>query len=296
MGLHLVNLNALGHRAALDVLRGRVRQAERRAREAQQIIDRRGWASEPQALTTSLTLATVALSRHQLDAAGGHISRGLALSARNSDRAPRLALAISAVQLAVLRGDRDAAFAADTRLQAGVARTPEAAELLVRWSAVVGCEVLLLAGRPEEVAGRIATPMDDGFAAAMERMTLARAQFALGRLHPAEELLDPLMAAGFPYLEQAIAARLLHALIAERLHRDSAALAAVTSAIDLAQPESIRRPFRTLPGVADILRRYEPTRRPARGFQRRTARAHSNRDRRPAAIRVCWWNISPSGS
>lgn len=258
LGLHLVNLNALGHRALLDALRGRVRQADRRARAAVQVIERRGWASEPQAVTTWLTLALVALSRHQLDVAGGFVERGLAMSVRYSDRAARLALAISAVQLAVLRGDPAAAFAADARLRSGLTRTAEAPELLLRWAAVAAAEALLLTGRPAEVLNRIPAPGDDtGFAASWERLCLSRAHLALGQLRPAGDLIAPLLEAGCPFLEPAVQARLLHALIAERQHRDSAALAGVTAALDLAQPESIRRPFLVLPALAELLRRYE---------------------------------------
>lgn len=257
LGLHMVSLNALGHRSVLDALRGRLRQADRRSRSAVQIIERRGWASEPQAVTTWLTLALVAVSRARLDSAGGHIDRGLAMSVRYSDRAARLTLAIAAVELAVLRGDQAAAFAADARLQSGLSRTAQAPLLLRRWAEVAGADAQLLAGRPAEVLGRIPVPDDDGFAASLERICRARAHLALSQLRPAADLLEPLLVIGYPYLEPAIQARLLHALIAERQHRDSAALAAITEAIDLAQPESLRRPFLALPATTDLLRRYE---------------------------------------
>ena len=57
--------------------------------------------------------------------------------------------------------------------------------------------------------------------------------------------------------ESAVTAWLLHAVAATRDHRDSAALTALTTAIDLAQPEGIRRPF-LQPGGAppELLTRY----------------------------------------
>jgi len=259
LGLPLVNVNAVGHHAVLEAIQGRCRRADRLAREAVQGIERRGWLSEPQALATFLALGLVELSRHQLDPAGANIGRGLAAGGQQTDRAIRLALAIAAVQLAVLRGDPDAALAADARLRAGMARTPEAAELLSRWAAVAGSEALLLADRPAEALEVTGTPGDDrGFATSWERVTLARAQLALGQAAAARELIAPLLEPGWPIREPAITARLIQALIAERDHRDTAALTAVTAAIDLAQAESIRRPFMAIGGrLIGVLQRYQ---------------------------------------
>ena len=65
LGLPLVNLNAIGHRAVVEALQGRCRQADRRAAEGVSIIERRGWVSEPQALATFLALGLVELARHR---------------------------------------------------------------------------------------------------------------------------------------------------------------------------------------------------------------------------------------
>ncbi len=226
-GCGLVNVNAVGHQAVVEALAGRCRAADRRAREVAQFVERRGWSSEPQALATFLALGLVELSRHQLDPAGANIGRGLAVGAQ-TDRAIRLALAIAAVQLAVLRGDPDAALVADARLRAGMARTPEAADLLVRWAAVAGAEALLLAERPAEAIELIGEPGDDrGFATSWERVTLARARLAQGQNSVARDLIEPLLDPGWPIREPAIMARLIQALIAERDHRDTAALTAI---------------------------------------------------------------------
>ena len=177
LGLPLVNVNAVGHQAVLEAMAGRCRAADRRAREVAQLVERRGWSSEPQALATFLALGLVELSRHQLDPAGANIGRGLAAGGRQTDRAIRLALAIAAVQLAVLRGDPGAALVAAMPGCGPASRTPDAAELLVRWAAVAGSEALLLADRPgrgdrdDRRAGR-----RRGFASSWERVTLARAQ------------------------------------------------------------------------------------------------------------------------
>ncbi|MET0865486.1 MAG: LuxR C-terminal-related transcriptional regulator [Nakamurella sp.] len=244
LGLLFVHLNAIGHHAVLDALQGRLRQATRRARDAVAIIDKRGWAAEPQALASFLAYGLVGLARGEATNAAAHITRGLSLSGQQTDRTLRLALAVAAVELAVLRGERDAALIADTRLRAGLARSPKTPDLLVRWAAVAGAEAMLLADRAGEAVDRIGRPSGgDHLAAALERVTLAKCRLALGQQHAAELLIEPLLVAGYRYREPAIAAQLIRGLIAERNHRDSASLAAVTSAIDLAQPEGIRRPF-----------------------------------------------------
>ena len=259
LGLPLVHLNALGHRALLEALQGRNRRAQRRADQAVEIIERRGWASEPQALATFLTLGLVALARHHPAAAAAHINHGLSVSGEQTDRASRLALGIAAVQLAVSRGEAEGALGADARLRAGLARTPVAADLLVRWGAAVGAEALLLAGRPTEAVERISrVPADAGFAASWERVVLARARFVTGAHRAAEQLIEPLLDPGHPYLEPAIYARLIQSLLADRNHRETAALASFTAAIDLAQPEGIRRPFLGFEGrLGALLQRYQ---------------------------------------
>jgi LuxR family maltose regulon positive regulatory protein len=172
------------------------------------------------------------------------INRGLAVIGERSDRSIRLALAIAAVQVAVIRGDADAALAADARLRAGLARTQHPADLIVRWAGVAGAEALLLADRPADAVTRLGKQAEDiGFAASWERVTLARARLALGQHGSADELIEPLLQPDLPYREPAIQARLIQAQVADRQHRDTAALSAITAALDLAQPEGIRRPF-----------------------------------------------------
>jgi len=256
LGLPLVNINAAGHRALLEALQGRNRLAERRARQTTQIIDRRGWSSEPQSLAAYLAMGLVELSRGHVDAAGAQVDHGLSASGRQTDRSLRLALAIAAVQVAVLRRDPAAAFLADARLRAGLTRTPKANELLVRWGAVAGAEALLLADRPAEALERIGRPGGGGFAAAWERCCLARARFATGQQRAAEVLIEPLLEPGYSYREPAIQAWLVQAVMSDRNHRETAALAAVSAAVDLAQPEHIRRPFMVTGGLVALLHRY----------------------------------------
>jgi len=181
------------------------------------------------------------------------------LSGQQTDRTLRLALGVAAVELAVARRDANAALLADNRLQAGLARTPLAPNLLVRWSAVAGAEALLLAERPADAIERIGRPSSgNDLAAALERVVLAKIRLSSGQQHAAELLIEPLLVPGYPYKEPAVGAQLIRGLIAERNHRDTASLGALTTALELAQPEGIRRPFLAAGGqLAPPLLRYQ---------------------------------------
>ncbi len=258
IGLLLPQLNATGHLALFDVLHGRCRRAARRSAEVLQIAERNGWTSEPQALAEYLSSGLVELARNRPDTAAGHLRKGLAATGTQTDRSLRLALGISTIQVAVSRHDLDAAISVDARVAEGLRRTPDAAELLTRWAAVAGAEALLLAGRPEQVHDRINAPgTETSFVSSAERVCLARARFAQDQLPAAEQLIRPLLKQVWPYREPAITAHLLQAAIADRQHRDSAAIAAASTAIELAEPENIRRPF-TLIGsrLPELLLRY----------------------------------------
>jgi LuxR family maltose regulon positive regulatory protein len=182
----------------------------------------------------------------------------LAASGKETDRAIRLALGIAAVQVEVCRGDAHAALRADAKLVEGFERTPAAPDLLVRWGAIAGAEALLLVGHPDDAVTRIGTPGDDpGFVSCWERVSLARARLALSELQVVEELIEPLLRTTARYREPTIAGYLLRAVLADRYHRDTAAVAAITTAVELAQPEDIRRPFLLIGGrLGDLLVRY----------------------------------------
>ena len=104
LGLDLPTLNVTAHRALLNAMAGRYRQATRRAGPCLDLIDRRAWGSEYQSLGIYLTLGLVHLGRGHNEQAAHLISRGLSATGPITDRAMRLALAIAAVQVAVAQG------------------------------------------------------------------------------------------------------------------------------------------------------------------------------------------------
>jgi LuxR family maltose regulon positive regulatory protein len=265
-GLLLPHLDAAGHLALLDAFNGHHRHADHRARHALEIIGRHGWASEPQALPTFLALTQIALARHDPDTAVRYLRKGWGTSGRPTDRADRLALGITAVQVAISRGDVGAALATDSRAVAGLARTPHrAADLLTRWSNIAGAETLLLAGQPAAAIHRIGAPSNDCFAAGLERIVLGRARLTLGDPAAARTLIEPLLSPGWPYPEPAIAAHLQQTLIADRRHQD--AIACLSTAIDLARLEGIKRPFLHVgERLPDLLSTYQQHGGPHRAF------------------------------
>jgi len=244
LGMDLPVLNVTAHRALMDAMAGRYRRAERRATPALELIDRRAWGSEYQSLGIFLTLGLVHLGRGHHSQAARFISRGLSATGPRTDRAIRLVLAIAAVQVAIAQDDPAAALTGDTRLRAGLDRTPGTPPRIRRWAAVAGAQALLSAGRPDEAIRRVDRPGEDrGFSASWERVTLAQAHLNLGELQRAEILLRPMMTGGWTYLEPLVMAQLLQAAIATRRHRDGTALKAFTAAAELAHAERIRRPF-----------------------------------------------------
>lgn len=257
VGLEISLLNTATQESVLDALAGRCRRVEQRGGRTLRLIERRGWGSEPQALSIYLGMGLLHLTRGDPEAAAPVLTHGLAISGDRSDRTVCLGLAIAAVELAVLRSNADAALEAAARLRAGLARTPEAPIHLRRWAAVAVANALILAGRPAAVAGLPAPGDDRDFCSGWERVTLARAALDPGDAAQMDRLLQPLIQPGWPFREPVVTARLLLAAVAERQHKDGIALEHLTAAVEAARVEGIRRPFRQLaPRLTGALRRY----------------------------------------
>jgi LuxR family maltose regulon positive regulatory protein len=258
LGMELTLLNTKASQAVVDAMAGRYRRAERRAREALEVVERRGWSSETQGLALHLAMGMVCCARGQADLAVRAFARGLAVGTPQMDRMVRLGLAIGSVEAAVLRKDVAAALEADARVRAGLARTENAPVRLRRWAAMAGAQALLAAGLPAEAVDRLGEPADDrGFSTAWQRVWLARAQLELGSLPRVEDLLRPVIEPGWQYREPVVAARLILAIVAAKQHKDGLALSHLSTAVELARPEGIRRPFLQLGGrLAGVMRRY----------------------------------------
>ena len=244
LGVGMTEVSAKAYLALLDAIHGRLPDAHRRAVAARDIVDRRGWASEPQALALYAALAMTHVEWNQLDAAAEIIDSGLGVSESGSDVACRLAIAITGVSVAVARRDPAAARAAAARLDAIAAQAGELPPMLARWCAVAHADACLIAGEPEAAITRLDDhPEPSGFAAALEGVVLAKAHLMVDRPDTALAYLDPVVADPSPYRAPLVEAKILTAIAADRMHRDTAALGAIDQAIDLAQGVGIVRPF-----------------------------------------------------
>ena len=258
LGLGLTGLSVQAHLALLDVMHGRLPDAFRRASAARRIAERRGWTSEPQALALYAALALIHLEWNQLDEAIREVDSGLAVSDSGSDPACQLILAIAAIGFAVVKHDNTATSAAADRLDAIKEQAGELPPLLARWCAVAHADAHLSAAEPG-VAIDVLVPTQEpsGFADALERVVRAKANLLLDQPDTALDLLEPVAATALPYLGAVVEGRILVAVAADRLHRDTAAMAAITEAVDLAQSVSMVRPFLAAgPRVATLIARH----------------------------------------
>jgi LuxR family maltose regulon positive regulatory protein len=258
LGLGLVELSTRAHLAVLDVIHGRLPQAHRATAAAQEVATRKGWVSEPQALGLYAAAALTHLEGDQLDAAQEQIDAGLAVSDSGSDVACRLVLAIAAVGVAVARGNPDTARAAASRLDQIRAAAGDIPTFLNRWCTVARADAFLATGEPTAAISVIGeSPAPEGYPAALERVAVAKALLLLRRPQAALALLDPVVGTAMPYRAPAVEAEILAAVSADLIHRDTAAMTAITAAVDLADGVGIIRPFRAAgPRMPALLARH----------------------------------------
>ena len=258
LGLGLTEMTAQAHLALLDVIHGRLPQAHRRAGATRDVADRRGWASEPQALALHAASALTHLEWNQLDAATAAIDSGLTVSNSESDMPCRLVLHIAAVGVAVARRDRAAAAAASARLDTIQALAGHLPPLLARWCTLAHADAHLAAGEPLAAIHRLGVTREPaGFIDALDRVALTKAHLMLDQPDTALDLVDPITATTSPYRGAVVEARILAAVAADQMHKDTAAMAAITEAVDLAHSAGIARPFLAAgPRSAALLARH----------------------------------------
>jgi LuxR family transcriptional regulator, maltose regulon positive regulatory protein len=187
LGLGLTEMTAQAHLALLDVIHGRLPDDHRRASAVREVADRRGWASEPQALALHAALALIHLEWNQLDAATADIDSGLTIS--GSDMPCRLVLHIAAVGVAVARCDAAAAVAAAARLDKIQTLAGELPPMLARWCAHAHADAYLAAADPAAVVDLLGAPHEPGgYPDALERIVLAKAHLTLDQPDAAFEL------------------------------------------------------------------------------------------------------------
>jgi hypothetical protein len=118
LGMGLAHVSAEASLSVLQTIDGQLASAHDRARITQQVVDRRGWAAEPQALGLYVALGMTLLAWDRLDDASDAVSAGLAASRTGTDTSCRLALGITAVGITVAQADAVEATSAAYRLGA----------------------------------------------------------------------------------------------------------------------------------------------------------------------------------
>jgi LuxR family maltose regulon positive regulatory protein len=246
LGLDLSHASALAHLALVDVIDGDLNQAEKRVVMAAEMIDQPG-ASAPRLVEGQLALALIHLCRGEWADADWRLARGLAVGERNVDRATWLALRVAQARIQLGRGQvissrRAVAWVRD-QIDGGGVRSL----LLDRWISLADADVLLAAGQPARAIDRLEQRPR---LCSQERVRLARAMLALGRVANAEATVDSVLdGPALADVGTAVEAWLVRALVAEHRRCDNAAAEACAQALELAESQGFRLPFLVLGGA-----------------------------------------------
>ena len=250
--LTLTGLSAQGYLALLDALRGRLPTAEGRATSALADAVRRGWTSQPQMMPIYGALALVHLEQERLDAASSDVAHGLAADVKDSEIAGLLALLVCRTAIAAIRGGAGELAAAVAELEATQRRAGAIPPMLSLLCAVARAGADLADGQPEAALARL-DPDDSTGPARVGRPTgyarwyaaVARSEAWLRLDRPANALaeVDRFEANTVPYVGPLVAGKVLAAVACLRTNRQTAALAALSEAIEHAAPMGLLRPF-----------------------------------------------------
>jgi LuxR family maltose regulon positive regulatory protein len=245
-GVELVEINAVGHLALLEVMFGSVREAGRLAADMRELAEHRGWQNALQAVPAHLAAALVSLERADTDQAKRAVRRALHAH-RQDPEAVQWKLCLG-TQARLALTQRDSATARALLDEARLERHPRlVAPILDRWLLLVESEADLMSDQPERVVQRYSDLAPDEDLALAERVLLARAAFAQREMRRAEVLLDPrgsIMAETVATVE----ARILGALIADARGQGIRSADLLADAIAMAAEEELRQPFLRMGG------------------------------------------------
>ncbi len=238
-GVELVEIDADGHLALLEIMSGSMREAARLAGEACALAERRRWRYAPQSVAAYAALVLVSIERNDLDGAQHALREGLRAHRQEPEMAQRVVWLCTQARLALARGDASRAQALLEEARRG--QDPRIrAPGLDQWLRLTESQLDLLVDRPDRVEERYARLEDEP--TFPERVCRARAAFAMRDVQRAEDLLAEAHA---PMTATAatVEARILTALIADAQGHGIRAADALVDAFALAAKEGIRRPF-----------------------------------------------------
>lgn len=245
-GVELVEINAMGHLAMLEVMAGSVQEAARLAGAARDLAERRGWTYALQSVAAHLALVLVHVERHEPAQAEQVLQQGRRAHRNEPEAVQRLTWLGCQARLALAQGEPERArslLAQARRYRDSRIRAPA----LDRWLLLTESEIDLRAGAAELVERRYAGMARQGPLTFAERVRRAHAAFALGNLKQAEDLLT----GPPPPLAETVAtveAYLLTALVADARRQGVRAGDALARAVALAEQERLRRPFVSMGG------------------------------------------------
>ncbi|MCA2211485.1 LuxR C-terminal-related transcriptional regulator [Jidongwangia harbinensis] len=245
-GVGLVEINALGHLALLEVMFGSVREAERRAGTALDKAARGGWTNALQTVPAHHAMALVELERGRPERADQALQRG-SRAHRSDPEAAQWKMTLGIAARLAMAQDRvpnaRALLTEARRPRYPRARLPE----VDRWLLATESEADLRSGRPDLVRQRYGPPGRPATLTLPERNLLVRAALATRDLSGAQSSLTErgsLMSETVATVE----ARILDALVSDAAGHGLRAGEMLGRAIALAAPEGIRRPFLELAG------------------------------------------------
>jgi LuxR family maltose regulon positive regulatory protein len=253
-GLDLVEINAVGHLALLQVMHGSVHEAAGLVAGAGDLIERGGWRNTIQSVAVQLARTLVQLERHQLDAAQETVRSAEQAHDSSPEAAQRIVLHGVRARLAL--ADNDVVTARYHLHAARAERNPRTGvPALDRWLSLAEDEADLATGHPERVVERPVGEAGDP----LQRVVQARAAVAVRDLRLAEQLLSVAGPAVLPHTVAAVEAGIVNALLADSRGQASRAAELLNGAITLAQREGIRRPFHTHAGsrLEELLHRLQ---------------------------------------
>jgi LuxR family maltose regulon positive regulatory protein len=240
-GIELVEINATGHLGLVEYLRGALRKAHDHATSGRDLAERRGWSATLQVVPSYVALAMIEYERNDMVAAELALERGFDAHRADPEAGQLVALRIVQTRLLLARGRLDAArrILTKTWREANVSMI---APILVRWLRLVEAEIDLAAGQPLRVRSRLGGRPDNEALAQREQVALARADLALGNAEQADSRLAPVRDAATDVVA-AVEAWVVTALIADHQRRNGRSVDGLVRAIEIAEPEGIRRPF-----------------------------------------------------
>ena len=255
-GLDHLAVDATGHLALLEAVRGRLGRAERLGREAAGVAGRRGWSAGAPAACAELALAWVAWCRDDPDGAAGSLERARRAARAGRDRPVELAVALAAARMAAGGSHQEAADGLarlraalaeaagwrPPRLLADAVRPAEARLLLAAGDQAAAAGVL---GVGEAGAIGLVSGGEAGERRPEEAVVLARLLLARGDPAGAAGMLAPLHVGQAPsaWPGTPIEAWLLDAVAHRRLADHAAAAGSLERALALAAAEGCPRVF-----------------------------------------------------